>query len=122
MNKAAQALGRMGKGKKKTYSPEQIAVLTERLAAARAKRWPKEEAHEGLAGCCAMGLCGPEKAQAVRDQARAIDEHGIPEGCTPGTSVTYIDQEGKERFRFNMGVTTLKATEADIRRMISELL
>jgi len=35
MNKAAQALGRLAKGKRKVYSPEEIAIRTERIKAAR---------------------------------------------------------------------------------------
>jgi len=41
-NQAAQALGRLAAGKKKTYTAEEIAARTARLAAARAKRWPKK--------------------------------------------------------------------------------
>jgi hypothetical protein len=43
MNKAAQELGRLGKGKKKTLSPEEIERRKKRLAYAREKRWPKKE-------------------------------------------------------------------------------
>lgn len=37
----AQALGRMAKGRKKTFTPAYIATLKERLAGARAKRAEK---------------------------------------------------------------------------------
>lgn len=39
MNKAAQSLGRLAKGKPKNYSPDEIKARTERLAKARKKRW-----------------------------------------------------------------------------------
>lgn len=42
MNKAAQALGRMAKGKPKKYSAEEIKRRAERLAVARKKRWGKK--------------------------------------------------------------------------------
>jgi hypothetical protein len=40
-NPAAVALGRMAKGKKKNYSPEEIARRTARLAEAREKKKQK---------------------------------------------------------------------------------
>jgi hypothetical protein len=43
MNKAAQQLGRLGKGKKKTLAPEEIERRKKRLADARGKRWPKKD-------------------------------------------------------------------------------
>jgi len=48
VNRAAQALGRMAKGVPKIYSAEQIAERTKRLAAARAKRWPKKQKKDEL--------------------------------------------------------------------------
>jgi hypothetical protein len=39
MNRAAQALGRLAKGVPKLYSPDEIEARTQRLIAARAKRW-----------------------------------------------------------------------------------
>ena len=41
-NPAAVALGRMGRGVKRQFTPEQIAAAAERLAAGRAKRWPQK--------------------------------------------------------------------------------
>jgi len=41
-NPAAQALGRLAKGKPKTFTPAELALRKERLAAARVKRWPKK--------------------------------------------------------------------------------
>ena len=43
MNKAAQQLGQLGKGKKKTLTPEEIDRRTKQLADARKKRWPKKD-------------------------------------------------------------------------------
>lgn len=43
MNKHAQALGRLGKGKKKTLSKQEIQNRTQRLVAARKKRWPEKK-------------------------------------------------------------------------------
>jgi hypothetical protein len=40
--KAASALGKLGRGKRKTLTPEQRQRQAERLAEARKKRWPKE--------------------------------------------------------------------------------
>lgn len=40
-NRAAVSLGRRARGKAKQFTPEQIALRTARLAANRAKRWPK---------------------------------------------------------------------------------
>lgn len=42
MNRAASALGKLGRGKKKTLSKEEIARRTKRLKKARSKRWPKK--------------------------------------------------------------------------------
>jgi hypothetical protein len=42
MNKLAQALGRLAKGKPKTYTKAELARRKARLALARAKRWPKQ--------------------------------------------------------------------------------
>lgn len=42
MNRAAQSLGRRAKGVPKNYSPEEIAVRTQRLADARHKRWMRK--------------------------------------------------------------------------------
>jgi hypothetical protein len=42
MNKAASQLGKLAKGKKKTYSKEELARRASRLAEARKKRWPKK--------------------------------------------------------------------------------
>jgi hypothetical protein len=36
-------LGKLGKGVPKTFTPEQLRRLTERLSAARAKRWAGHE-------------------------------------------------------------------------------
>jgi len=43
MNKHAQALGRLGKGKKKRITAEDSAKRAERLAEARKKRHPKKK-------------------------------------------------------------------------------
>ena len=40
MNKAAQELGRLGKGKRKTLTKAERKRRAERLAKAREKRWP----------------------------------------------------------------------------------
>jgi len=40
MNKAAQQLGRLGKGKPKTLTKAERKRRAERLAEARKKRWP----------------------------------------------------------------------------------
>lgn len=40
MNKAAQALGRLGKGKRKTLTKAERKRRAERIAEARKKRWP----------------------------------------------------------------------------------
>jgi hypothetical protein len=42
-HRAAQSLGRLGKGKKKTLAPEEIERRKKRLSDARAKRWPKKD-------------------------------------------------------------------------------
>lgn len=42
-NAAAQALGRLGAGKPKSYSPEELEARKKRLNEARAKRWPKKQ-------------------------------------------------------------------------------
>jgi hypothetical protein len=42
MNKAAQQLGRLARGKPKRYSPAEIKKRTKRLAEARKKRWLKK--------------------------------------------------------------------------------
>jgi hypothetical protein len=42
MNKAAQQLGRLARGKEKHYSPAEIKKRTKRLAEARKKRWAKK--------------------------------------------------------------------------------
>lgn len=42
MNKAAQSLGRLAKGRPKTFTPAELAIRKERLSAARAKRWTKK--------------------------------------------------------------------------------
>ena len=44
MNKAAQALGKLAAGKPKNFSAAELARRKKRLAAARAKRWPKKDA------------------------------------------------------------------------------
>lgn len=41
MNKAAQELGRLGKGKPKRITEEERKRRADRLANARLKRWPK---------------------------------------------------------------------------------
>ena len=43
MNKHAQELGRMGKGKKKSLSLDEIVRRKARLAAARKTRWSKKD-------------------------------------------------------------------------------
>ena len=40
MNKAAQALGKLAKGKPKNYSRGELAKRKKRLAKARRQRWP----------------------------------------------------------------------------------
>ena len=48
VNKAAQALGKLAAGKPKNFSAAERKRRAERLAAARAKRWPRksnEKAH-----------------------------------------------------------------------------
>ena len=47
LNKNAQALGRLGKGKAKRFTPEVIDSLKKRLAEAREKRWPKNRVGVG---------------------------------------------------------------------------
>ena len=42
MNKAAQELGRLGKGKPKTLTKAERKRRAERLAGARKKRWPDQ--------------------------------------------------------------------------------
>jgi hypothetical protein len=42
MNKHAQQLGRLGRGKKKTLSPAEIKRRTAQLARVRARRWRKK--------------------------------------------------------------------------------
>lgn len=42
MNKSAQALGRLARGKPKNYTAAELARRRQRLAEARAKRWPKK--------------------------------------------------------------------------------
>lgn len=42
MNKNAQALGRMAKGKPKNYSPTEIDRRKKRLVEARKRRWAKD--------------------------------------------------------------------------------
>lgn len=41
MNKEAQKLGRLAAGRPKNYSKSEIKRRVKRMAAARAKRWPK---------------------------------------------------------------------------------
>jgi hypothetical protein len=41
-NPNASALGKLGKGKPKTLTPEEVETRTKRLAKARKKRWPKK--------------------------------------------------------------------------------
>ena len=41
VNRAAQELGRLGKGVKKTLTEEERIRRSERLAKARKSRWPK---------------------------------------------------------------------------------
>jgi hypothetical protein len=41
MNRAAQALGRLGRGKKKTLTRAEIKRRTAQLARVRARRWRK---------------------------------------------------------------------------------
>jgi len=41
-NRAASALGKLGKGKKKTLTAAEIDRRKKRLAKAREKRWPKK--------------------------------------------------------------------------------
>jgi len=43
LNKAAQALGRLGKGIPKNYTEEEIEKRTKRLTEARKKRWIKDD-------------------------------------------------------------------------------
>ena len=43
MNKTAQKLGRMAKGKRKTLSKAERKRRAERLAIARQKRWPSTQ-------------------------------------------------------------------------------
>lgn len=43
MNKAAQKLWRLAAGRPKNYSKSEIKRRVKRMAAARAKRWPKKE-------------------------------------------------------------------------------
>ena len=46
MNKAAQALGRLAKGKKKTLTDEERKRRSLRLAELRKKRWPAKVVKE----------------------------------------------------------------------------
>jgi hypothetical protein len=43
MNKAAQQLGRLGRGKKKTLTPAELKRRTAQLARVRARRWRKRK-------------------------------------------------------------------------------
>ena len=43
LNKYAQKLGRLSRGKKKTLSPAERRRRAEALEKVREKRWPKEE-------------------------------------------------------------------------------
>jgi len=43
MNKYAQRIGRLAKGKPKNFKPETIDILKQRLSEARKKRWPKND-------------------------------------------------------------------------------
>lgn len=50
-NKAAQVLGRLARGKAKTYSAEELERRRVLLCKARAKRWPKAGvSHRGTVG------------------------------------------------------------------------
>jgi hypothetical protein len=42
MNRAAQQLGKLARGKEKHYSPAEIKKRTKRLAEARKKRWARK--------------------------------------------------------------------------------
>jgi hypothetical protein len=42
MNRAAQALGRLARGVPKSYTPAELERRKQRLALARAKRWPEK--------------------------------------------------------------------------------
>jgi len=46
VNRAAQALGRLGRGKPKSYTAAELARRKKRLADARLKRWKKPEASD----------------------------------------------------------------------------
>ncbi len=61
MNRAAQALGRKAKGVPKNFTKIELARRKQRLALARAKRWPvkkgmTKEQHERLKIRGALGL------------------------------------------------------------------
>jgi hypothetical protein len=56
MNRAAQRLGRMAKGVKKTLSPEEIARRTAQLTRIRARRWPSKPIR-----CSKCGAVKPSK-------------------------------------------------------------
>jgi hypothetical protein len=47
MNKHAQQLGRLGKGKKKTLTPAEIKRRTAQLARVRKRRWRKRKSKPG---------------------------------------------------------------------------
>jgi hypothetical protein len=47
MNRAAQKLGRLARGKPKRYSSAEIARRKKRLAEARKKRWVKHRRQRG---------------------------------------------------------------------------
>lgn len=50
MNKAAQALGKLAKGKPKTISEAERKARAERLAKARESRWPEARRLNGQKG------------------------------------------------------------------------
>lgn len=60
VNKAAQALGKLAAGKPKNFSAAERKRRANRLAAARAKRWPRKSN---------TSVCGPspQRAQGTQD-------------------------------------------------------
>ena len=51
VNKAAQALGKLAAGKPKNFSAAERTRRADRLAAARAKRWPRKSNKPGERIC-----------------------------------------------------------------------
>lgn len=70
MNRHAQALGRLAKGKKKTLSEQEIQNRKDRLSEARKLRWPIEKANtpQEDAGTASQGASGV--SQVLLEESR----------------------------------------------------